>query len=90
MFYLVHFFLQCQNDPSLEIKDEPEAWSVTVDKKVPVPKYFYTCIYALFQTPLPVFQLAKFFSARREPAEYQGKEGNLICSCRQIVLKLSA
>lgn len=44
MFYLIHFFLQCQNDPSLEIKDEPEAWSVTVDKKVPVPKYFYTCL----------------------------------------------
>ncbi|XP_073242389.1 rho guanine nucleotide exchange factor 28-like isoform X6 [Porites lutea] len=26
--------LECQNDPSLEIKDEPEAWSVTVDKKI--------------------------------------------------------
>ena len=25
---------QCQDDPELEIKEEPEAWSVTVDKKV--------------------------------------------------------
>lgn len=25
--------LECQDDPELEIKEEPEAWSVTVDKK---------------------------------------------------------
>lgn len=34
LLHLWWFVFQSQGDPELEIKEEPEAWSVTVDKKV--------------------------------------------------------
>ena len=100
MFYLIHFFCSVKMIPVLKLKMNQRRgvsqstrryqYQIFLHLLLITIKCYYQSELALFQTPLSVSQLAQFFSARREPAEYQGKEGSSICSCRQIVLKLSA
>ena len=100
MFYLIHFFCSVKMIQVLKLKMNQRRGVSQSTRRYQYQNIFHLLLItlkryyqnelALFQTLLPVFQRAQFFSARREPAEYQGKEGSSICSCRQIVLKLSA
>ena len=67
-------FSQCQGDPELEIKDEPEAWSLTVDKKVSTNNLWFAFLVVdlNFSLPLELFlELLVLLSARQQCSDAQ-------------------
>ena len=66
--YLSYLLTQFQGDPDLDIKDEPEAWSVTVDKKVRINKCVcsFSCCCSSLSVPSTLFKPLTGNSKRNE------------------------